>query len=746
MSSLPQSGVELVAENAAAFIGAMNKSTDAVDGFEKATAAGAQGVTKSGSIMTGVLQGVGQAAFDMAAQGAQAFGQFVTDSVGKAGDFEAGMNSFQVAAGGAMDAAGLKTAEFRDLFLELGQKLPVSTKEVQDAATTLVKGGLDPLILKMGGLESSIQFAAAAGLDLNSAAELSVKQLGTFVSVTATAEEQTAFLAKSQDLLVKAAGASTLDVGALGDAMLSAGGQAKAAGVEYQDFVTTMGLISPSFGSASEAGTSFKNFLVRLQPATDGAAAAMQQLNLLTEDGRSKFYDANGQFIGMEKAAGLLKEGLTGLSDAQRVQALQTIFGNDAMGTATALADGGAEAYDAFAKKMEEASGVQATAAGKQKGFNVALDNFKGSVEALQITLGDKLLPILTDVFNTTLAPAINTVTKFASAFDTSTAAVTAANPVLQKVTDFLTDVGNVVKMLSDKYLRQLTDTWEKDLVPALEVAQAFFVDDLLPILDDLTFTVLPILDSAIQVLASYWTNMLVPAIKVVWAFLDTSVIPIIKTLAGWLHDTLPPIIATLADFFSNKLFPAMKPVFDFLEFGLIPTIKVLADVIGSIIGGAIQGWINIFGKLAEAGKSVSDFFAGAFKWALDGIGGAFEGVGRAIDGTIGWVFRLGDAIRGIPSLPPALTPGSPTPFEMGLRGISGALKVTVPEMGRLTEAMSGMNRVTPDASPQSISGGSVTNNISNSRSVTMPVYTNNSPQALQSSYAIVQAIASGDI
>jgi hypothetical protein len=41
---------------------------------------------------------------------------------------------------------------------------------------------------------------------------------------------------------------------------------------------------------------------------------------------------------------------------------LQTIFGNDAMGAAIALASSGADGYDAFAKKMAQANGVQAQA------------------------------------------------------------------------------------------------------------------------------------------------------------------------------------------------------------------------------------------------------------------------------------------------------------------------------------------------------------------------------------------------
>ena len=392
-------------------------------------------------IATGALRSVGAAIVEMAGGAVRALGDFGATSIKVAGDFEAGMNTFQAAAGDSLAAAGLSVDDFRDKFIQIGAELPVSTSAVQEAATTLIKGGLDPLVVKMGGLESSIKFAAAAGMDLNTAAELSIKQLGTFVPITASAAEQTAFLASSQDLLVKAAGASTLDVDKLGAAMLAAGGQARASGVDYQDFVSTMGLISPSFDSAATAGTSYKNFLARLQPTTKSATEAFERLHLITANGKSVFYDASGAFVGNRQAAELLKNALSGLSDAERSAALQAMFGNDAMGAAAALAANGAAGYDKFADAMAKASGVEATAATVQQGFNIGLDDCHGSIEALQIVVGTALLPALTLLFNGVLSPAINTVTTLAQALIGSSDAFARLPPVLQSVVIFFGDL-----------------------------------------------------------------------------------------------------------------------------------------------------------------------------------------------------------------------------------------------------------------------------------------------------------------
>lgn len=744
--NLPQSGVELIAKYAAQFVGDLGKAEKAVDDFGDKTVKESAQVDKAGKAMEGVFQGIGIAVADMAVQGAQALGQFAGDSIKAAGDFQSGMQEFGIAAGSALEEAGTSTEEFRDLFLELGQKLPVSTSEVQAAATTLVKGGLDPMILKLGGLEQSLNFAAAAGMGLEEAADLSVKQLGTFVSSAASAEEQTAFLAQAQDLLVKAAGASTLDVAELGDAMLAAGGTAKAAGVDYADFATTMGLISPSFASAAEAGTSYKNFLTRLTPSTEVATEAMGRLGLLTDEGASKFYDSTGAFIGNQAAAELLQNSLAGLSDAEKSATLETIFGNDAMGAAVALADQGAEGYDRFAKSMDGAAGVSETAAGKQQGFNVALDNFMGSVEALQITIGSALLPVLEQLFNDYISPGVNYLTNLAKAWDTSTDATQETAPWLTKISDIFKDVQTGVQILAAKYLPMLTDTWEDDLLPAFVEGQRFFSEDLMPILSDLADAVLPVLGTAIEVLAAVWENVLVPAVKVIWGVLDQLVIPVLKVVAAWLAEYLPPAVKILAGVFTNVLLPAVKFVLGFFLDYVIPGFRLIGEGIAMALGGAIDIAVTNFNNLLDIGRHVAGAIGDAWNHTIGVLVGAFEGIGRAIRDAIHWIQEIGNAIRGIPPPPEWYRPGSPTPFEMGMRGIAGGTEQATEGVSGFARSMQGLGRVTPDAMPGMGSSNSVSTTYNQQRTITMPVYTNNSPAMVQQSMAYYAALEGGTL
>jgi TP901 family phage tail tape measure protein len=450
-------------------------------------------------VATGALRQVGVIATQAFLEAGRAAVGFFKDSISLAGDFEAGMAGFGAAAGAGFEPGTEALAEFHDLFIDMGKKLPVSTSEVQQAAIALVKGGLDPAVIAGGALESSLNFAAAAGMSLEAAAELTVKQLGSFVPIGASVTEQTEFMANAQNLLVKAAGASTLNVDKLGDAMLAAGGQAQASGLKYEDFVTTMGLISPSFGSAAEAGTSFKNFIVRLQPSTEKAKDTMIALGLATEDGASKFYDATGTFIGMREASELLQNATANLTDAERVQALQTIFGNDAMGAANALLNSGAEGYDAFAAKMEAANGVAEQSAAVQQGFNFVMENIKGTIEALQIQIGEYLLPYLTELV-TTGNLLVNAITGDQAAFD-------ALSPSLQGVIvaiqDGITQAGLFMAAFQ---------AWLPTIQPILDLIGA----NLMPILATLAGVLGVVVVGAVASVVASFLSIAVPVAAVV--------------------------------------------------------------------------------------------------------------------------------------------------------------------------------------------------------------------------------------
>jgi len=376
---------------------------------------GSKGLDGLKQAAIGAAREIGSKLVNAAGEAGQAILQFIGDSIGKAGDFEQQMNRFASVTGDALADSGTSLEEFKDLFISLGRELPVSTAEVQQAAIEMAKGGIEPATIAAGGLRDVLNLAAAGELAIADAAEIASKQLGVWVDSAASADEKAAFLTESVDLLSQAANASTVGVEDLALGLANTGKSADIAGLSFRETVTSMALISSGFSSAADAGTSFKTFLARLQPTTDSQAEAFKNLNLLTAEGKSVFYDATGSFIGMDKAAGILKSSLEGMSEAQKTSALNAAFGSDAIRAAAMLADAGAEGYAKMALEMGKAGSAAVQAAKKQQGFNVAMDNAMGSIEALQITVMSAALPALTALINSG-AGAINMLTDFAEA------------------------------------------------------------------------------------------------------------------------------------------------------------------------------------------------------------------------------------------------------------------------------------------------------------------------------------------
>jgi TP901 family phage tail tape measure protein len=471
MTNLPKAGVMLVAEGVTKWLSQINESNKAMADFAVSTTnaanqinnipttgidntgkaidnmskQAAQAQSKAGmfsEMWTGALRQVGGFATQKMMEAGGAILKFATDAPKLAGDFQA--KFYQILAVGGEEVAKNEDA-IRKLIIKVGKELPISTNDAADAYANLIKGGFDPATLAAGTYTDTLQFALGANLDLALAADLVAKQVGSFVPAGASAEEQAKFAAEAMDIMTQAANVSTTNVEGLSGGLLQAGGIAKAVGLEYKDFVMTMGAIANAFGSSAEAGTSYKNFLVRLNPTTKEAQEAMTRLGLfslntskmmtfltdqgvkplgsdvgtLTEQvakylkeseglskaeitksittnfGSSAFYDAQGNLKSMTEVAGLLGDSLKNLTNEQKGQTLQQIFGNDAMVAAVKIADLSAKGMTDFAEKMAKANGVQKQYDAAMKGATFASDNFEGTLEAIQITLGTYILPYI---------------------------------------------------------------------------------------------------------------------------------------------------------------------------------------------------------------------------------------------------------------------------------------------------------------------------------------------------------------
>lgn len=225
--------------------------------------------------------------------------------------------------------------------------------------------------------------------------------------------------------------------------------------------------------------------------------------------------------------------------------------------------------------------------------------------------------------------------------------------------------IGVVVPLISE-YLPPLVDWFTQtagvigaNLAPALSTLAAWLGVNLPPV---------------IAALAAYWTDTLQPALAAVWSFVQTNLIPVLQKVWDWISTNLPPALQKLSDFWNNTLLPALNAIWEFLSVDMMPVWEALGELIEVVIVGAFTAltdfWTNTLQPALQAiWQYLQDNIVPIFQSWSDGIGG----IAGVIDIVVGKIGELTEWLSSI-TLPDWLTPGSPTPFELGLRGIAGAM------------------------------------------------------------------------
>lgn len=294
-------------------------------------------------------------------------GAGVTMAVKSFTDFDASMSKAQA---GTM-ATGSALKSLRAAAIDAGAKTQYSATEASDAITAMGKAGVDTKDILGGGLTGALSLAAAGQLDVADASE-----------IAATAMNQFGLQGKDiphiADLLAAGAGKAMGSVQDLAGALKFAGPTAKGLGISIEETTGTLAMFAQQGIKGEMAGTNLRGVLLTLTSPSGIVAKRMEDLGI-------NVYDASGKFIGMKGAAGELQAKLGPLDEATRNAALGQIFGNEQVGAARILYEGGAGAIDTWTKKVNDAGFAAEQAA-------MLTDNLKGDVERLGGSLSSVLI------------------------------------------------------------------------------------------------------------------------------------------------------------------------------------------------------------------------------------------------------------------------------------------------------------------------------------------------------------------
>jgi len=272
--------------------------------------------------------------------------------------------------------------EYADNIVELGEAAKTAgiafgftATESVGAIEALAKAGVNTADILGGGLEGALTLAAAGNLDVAVAAETAAKAMTQF----GLAGQD---IPKLADLLAAGAATATGDVTDFAQALNQAGLVAAQTGIPIEDTIGTLTAFASAGLLGSDAGTSFRSMLLKLQNPSKESAKLMEDLGIST-------FDANGEFIGLEKLAGTLQEKLKGLTQEQRSAALAQIFGSDAVRAANVLYTQGAEGIAGYVEQVNQSGFAAKVAAEQTNNLNGDLDKAKGAWESLVLGIED---------------------------------------------------------------------------------------------------------------------------------------------------------------------------------------------------------------------------------------------------------------------------------------------------------------------------------------------------------------------
>lgn len=291
----------------------------------------------------------------------------LTVAVTKFAEFDAQMSNVQAATGETSANMGL----LRDAAIEAGASTVFSATEAAGAIEELAKAGVSTADILGGALKGSLDLAAAGQLGVARAAEITSTALNQF----GLTGDQASHVA---DVLAAGAGKAMGSVDDLAQGLKFVGPVAASMGVSLEETTGALALFAQQGIIGEQAGTSLRGVLSSLTSPSSQARTEIERLGIT-------LYDSQGNFLGLENAAGQLAKAYGNMDGASRDASLGVIFGRETVTAATALYQAGAEGVDEWTQAVDD-SGYAAEQA------RTRLDNLKGDLEALSGAMDSALI------------------------------------------------------------------------------------------------------------------------------------------------------------------------------------------------------------------------------------------------------------------------------------------------------------------------------------------------------------------
>ena len=313
----------------------------------------------------------------------------VVGGIGKAAidagmDFDTAMHEVKAIMGDCADECKDTGKTFEELYSDMteaakkyGSETKYTATEAAEALGTLKLSGMS-CADAIGTLPAVLNLATAGNLELDEAAEIvssSMHKLGVNTEDTEHYVDQ----------LAKTSQSSGTNVNQLGRAIGAVGGTAKNLHGGIDELCTVLGILANNGIYAENAGIRVRNMIMSLSSPTDEAAGKMKELGL-------SVFDAEGNLRPLPDIFNDLDSALSGMTQEEKLNCLDTLFNKTDLAAANALLDTSADKFNKLSEQIKNCDGAtQEMADTMKESLEGKMTTMESTLEGLKIALYEKL-------------------------------------------------------------------------------------------------------------------------------------------------------------------------------------------------------------------------------------------------------------------------------------------------------------------------------------------------------------------
>lgn len=320
---------------------------------------------------------------------------FYAGPVKKAAEFQEQMSSVKAisnASAGDMEKLSQKAKE-------MGATTAFTATEAGKAMEYMAMAGWKTEDM-LGGIDGIMNLASASGEDLGAVSDIVTDALTAFGLSASDAGH-------FSDVLAQASSNANTNVSMMGSTFQKVAPVAGALGYSVEDMSLGIGLMANASIKADVAGTSLKTALANMAKPTKQQATYMEKygISLTKADGTMKTF---GEVVEN------LRGSLGGLSEQEQIAAASAIFGKESFSGMLAIVNASEQDFNKLTEAVYNCDGAaKRMAETKLDNLNGSITLAKSAFDALQVELGELLLPTLTEGIKK-FTDIINIVTTFA--------------------------------------------------------------------------------------------------------------------------------------------------------------------------------------------------------------------------------------------------------------------------------------------------------------------------------------------